>query len=155
VPAVDKVSFRIAFTASSAFRNKLQRAQELLRHKHPDAGLEAILEEALDHLIKARDLTQKRSKISHNASSNPRYIPAEVKREVLARDEGQCTFPGSDGHRCTASAGLEFEHRQPFARGGSSTDPNNIELLCRDHNAFRARQEFAKSRQYYRKGKGM
>ena len=30
-------------------------------------------------------------------STNPRHVPAEVKRAVWARDGGQCTFVGENG----------------------------------------------------------
>ena len=144
VPAPE-LSFRIAFTASSDFRQKLQKARGLLKHKHPNGNLEAVLEEALDHLLKSRDLTQKKSRQVATPTS-PRHVPASVKRPVVNRDGGRCTFTGADGHRCGETGGLEFEHRVPFARGGSSVDRENIELLCRNHNAWRARQEFSKAR---------
>ena len=140
-----KVSFRIAFTASSDFHQKLQKARDMLKHKHPGGSLEAVLEAALDHLIKSRDLSQKKSR-QVGAPTNPRHIPASVKRHVVGRDGGRCTFTSADGHRCCETGGLEFEHRVPFAYGGSSVDRENIELLCRSHNALRARQEFSKAR---------
>ena len=147
--AVDpELSFRIAFSASSDFHQKLRKARDLLKHKHPDGNLEAVLEEALDHLIKSRDFLQKKSREVVGRSTNPRYIPASVKRHVVVRDGGRCTFTGADGHRCHETGGLEFEHKIPFARGGRSGDRENIELLCRNHNAWRARQEFAKARRF-------
>ena len=79
VTQAPEVSFGIAFTASAAFHQKLQKARDLLKHKHPHGNLEAVLE-------------------------------------------------------------------APFAYGGSSVDRENIELLCRNHNALRARQEFSKAR---------
>ena len=153
-----EVSFRIAFTASSDFRQKLEKARDLLKHRHPNGNLEAVLEAALDHLLKARDLSQKKSRQVASlvavarkralglAPTNPRQIPASVRRDVVARDGGRCAFTSADGHRCHETGGLEFEHRVPFAYGGSSVDRENIELLCRSHNALRARQEFSKAR---------
>ena len=147
VAPAPELSFRIAFTASSDFHQKLQKARDLLRHKHPKGNLEDVLEEALDHLLKSRDLVQKKSRQVAPPSSL-RHIPASVKRHVVDRDGDRCTFTGADGHRCRETGGLEFEHRVPFARGGSSVDRENIELLCRNHNAWRARQEFPKARQF-------
>ena len=59
-PQGPEVSFRITFSASSDFHKKLQKVRDLLKHKHPNGNLEAVLEEALDHLLKARDLSQKK-----------------------------------------------------------------------------------------------
>ena len=148
-----EVSFRIAFTASSAFRDKFQKARDLLKHKKPNGSIEAVLEEALDCLLKSRDLDQKKPRKAAVSVTSPRYIPTTVKRHVIARDSGQCTFTSTDGRRCDQKAGLEFEHRVPFAHGGSSADYQNIELLCRSHNAWRARQIFSKSRQLSGPGK--
>ena len=66
----------------------------------------------------------------------PRGIPAEVRREVWARDHGRCAFVGVSG-RCTETGMLEFHHRVPFADGGGAT-PANIELRCRGHNQHEA-----------------
>ena len=160
VASAPELSFRIAFTASSDFHNKLQKARNLLKHKCPSGNLEAVLEEALDHLLKARDLSQKKSRqvvapvaVARKrdlglAPTNPRHIPAAVKRHVVGRDGGRCTFTSADGHRCREEGMLEFEHKVPFARGGSSVESENIELLCRNHNAWRARLEFSKARQF-------
>ena len=141
-----ELSFRIAFTASTDFHQKLEKARNLLKNKHPSGTLEAVLEEALDHLLKSRDFSQKKSRQAV-APTNPRHIPASVKRRVMDRDGGRCAFTGADGHRCHEAGGLEFEHKTPFALGGSSVDSENIELLCRNHNAWRARQNFSKARQ--------
>ena len=147
-PLSPEMSYRIAFSASTDFRKKLEKARDLLKHKHPDGNLEAVLEAALDHLLKSRDLVQRKSRKVCTPPANPRYIPSSVKRHVMARDGGRCTFTSAEGHRCRETGGLEFEHKVPFARGGSSTDGENIEILCRNHNAWRARQNFEKSRQF-------
>lgn len=61
-------------------------------------------------------------------SPNPgRVIPASIKREVWKRDGGRCAQCGSDKN-------LHFDHIIPWSRGGSSTDVQNIQLLCATHN---------------------
>jgi hypothetical protein len=59
---------------------------------------------------------------------NPgRMIPTSVKREVWKRDGGRCA-------QCSASVNLHFDHIIPWSRGGSSTQVENIQLLCAAHN---------------------
>lgn len=69
-----------------------------------------------------------------------RYIPAKVRRGVFLRDRGRCTFVASDGTRCSAR-GLEYHHRQAFARGGLHS-LDNITLHCAAHNRLAADHDF-------------
>ena len=63
-----------------------------------------------------------------------RHVPAAIKREVWARDGGQCAFRGAEG-RCTETGFLEFHHLVPYADGGE-TVASNLELRCRAHNQY-------------------
>ena len=50
--------YRVQFTASAATHDKLRRAQELLRHRIPGGDLGAVIDQALDLLV--RDLEKKK-----------------------------------------------------------------------------------------------
>ena len=76
-----------------------------------------------------------------NAKS--RHIPHAVRRQVLARDGGQCTFVSAEGRRCEQRGQLELHHEQPFARAGEAS-ASNIRLLCRAHNALLAERDFGR-----------
>ena len=56
-----------------------------------------------------------------------RIIPTLVKLEVWKRDGGKCA-------KCGATADLHFDHIIPWSKGGSSSTPDNIQLLCGKHN---------------------
>ncbi len=56
-----------------------------------------------------------------------RIIPSEVKIAVWKRDRGKCV-------KCGSKEDLHFDHIIPYSLGGSSTDENNIQLLCGRHN---------------------
>jgi len=75
------------------------------------------------------------------AEERARYVPVPVRRDAYSRDRGRCAFVSADGRRCNARAFLEFDHRKPFARFGTS-DARNIRLLCRAHNLLHARNCF-------------
>ncbi|MFI5349197.1 MAG: HNH endonuclease [Elusimicrobiota bacterium] len=64
------------------------------------------------------------------------------KDRVWKRDCGCCAFTSLSGRRCTRREMLVYDHILPWARGGSSDDLENIRLLCRAHNLFRARRAF-------------
>lgn len=60
-------------------------------------------------------------------ASPGRLIPTEVKIAVMKRDRGKCV-------ECGSETDLHFDHTLPFSRGGSSTNLENIQLLCQRHN---------------------
>lgn len=68
-----------------------------------------------------------RSKIINNAQKKLRRIPDSVKKFVYERDSGKCII-------CESKQELNFDHILPFAKGGTSTDPDNIQLLCQTCN---------------------
>ncbi len=57
----------------------------------------------------------------------PRKIPNRVAHEVWLRDNGRCVI-------CGSTEDLHLDHIIPYSKGGSSTDPKNIQLLCGKHN---------------------
>ena len=145
----ERVVFK--FTGSAALRKKLERAKQLLRHKHPHGRLEDIIDEALEALLKKKDPERRIArKKKHGplqrarASSSTRKIPQHIKDMVWRRDCGRCTYVSPAGKRCEERGGLEFEHIQPWAMGGRSDSCENICLLCRPHNQLTARKIFGK-----------
>ena len=75
-----------------------------------------------------------------------RVVPQKVRDEVWERDGGRCTFVScKTGRRCNSMHGLEIDHIQPFARGGTSS-AKNLRLLCRQHNQLAAIQVFGKDK---------
>jgi hypothetical protein len=144
--------FKIQFTASGALREKLQEAQALLRHQLPDGDLAEIFDRALTLLLqdtKRRKFAQtsrpsrregaaKRDADDRRAS---RYIPAGIKRAVVARDQGRCAYVSRAGRRCNSPDQLEFHHRRAWARLKRHS-LGGIELRCRAHNHHAAVQDF-------------
>ncbi|HET6340290.1 MAG TPA: HNH endonuclease [Polyangiales bacterium] len=78
-----------------------------------------------------------------DASKSGRYIPSALRREVYARDGGQCSFVSKNGTRCGSRRDLEFHHVVPFARGGAMTR-DNLSLICRPHNALFAERDYGR-----------
>lgn len=74
---------------------------------------------------------------------NSRYIPQALRIALWKEANGRCTFISPEtGSRCESTFGLEIEHCQPHAFGGSSTDLKNLRLLCRKHNQWQAIQSY-------------
>ena len=146
--------YLLRVTLSVEAHANLRRAQDLMRHTIPSGDAAAVLERALellvDRLEQAKAAKARRPRTSTSTARTApapgddatasRYIPAPVRREVWARDQGRCAFVGPCG-RCTETGRLEYHHLLPFARGGPAS-VSNIALRCRAHHRFESEAIF-------------
>jgi hypothetical protein len=139
--------YRMHLTISRDAHDKLRRVQDLLRHKIPNGDLGAIFDKAISLLLqetlKGKAAATERARSMSATSTHARRIPAAVRRAVWQRDDGRCAFKGTLG-RCNETRFVEYHHVIPFAVGGE-TSVDNVELRCRAHNAYEAREFFADS----------
>jgi hypothetical protein len=143
--------FHFQFVVPKSTHDKLRHAQGLLSHAVPTGDLAQVIDRALDALISqlevrklgvsTRDLRREGAWSEGGAPS--RYIPAAVRRAAWERDGGRCTFVSITGGRCRCRQFLEFDHVEPFARGGKAT-VGNIRLRCRAHNQYEAERVFGR-----------
>jgi hypothetical protein len=135
--------FALQLTISLETRDKLARAQALLRHRNPSGDLADVLDRALEALLsrlekeKLGATSRPRARRARTAESDPRYVPPAVKRAVYARDGEQCTFTSEAGERCTERGFLELDHVTPVAHGGRPT-VDGTRVLCHAHNKYEA-----------------
>ena len=86
------------------------------------------VKELLSSLLSQRfDVVKTHHNENNEIQDDNRIIPGHVQIEVYKRDKGQCVKCGSKDH-------LHLDHIYPFAKGGTSKDSKNIQLLCRRHN---------------------
>ena len=139
--------YKLQLTASSALREKLERATELMRHRNPSGDMAAVIERALDLLI-ANLEKEKLGKTTRPAKrqrpARHDRIPRATRRAVFARDGEQCTFRDASDHRCMSRSFLEIDHVHPRALGGSS-EIGNLRVLCRHHNQLLAERSFGRT----------
>jgi hypothetical protein len=146
--------YKVQFTASAELRDKLELLQSLMHHDLATVVDAAVTEKLARLESKRFGLTKAPRKTLDETDTSPcsRYLPAAVRRIVRTRDGEQCTFVPQSGGRCPERRGLEFHHRNPYGRGGAH-DPQNVCLMCRQHNAHLAELEYGKKRveQYRRR----
>jgi 5-methylcytosine-specific restriction endonuclease McrA len=142
--------YRVQFTASAPFRDKLERLAAPMRSSVPDGDLSAILEQAVTEKLErveakrfAKTNAPRRGLSGSDSSPSTRHLPAAVRRAVYERDEGRCRYVDQQGRRCTARDGLEFHHRRPFGYGGEHSLAN-IALACKCHNRFLAEIDYGR-----------
>jgi hypothetical protein len=147
---------RVGFDAPTVVGQLLERMRQLLRHKYPEGRLEDLVREALEDYLDRKDPQRKLELKAAKAAcvAEPpaagmaerpparflrtwaagRYIPAKVKSDVWARDDGRCAWRDKNGTVCGSKDWIEYDHVTPFAKGGRSDDPRNLRLVCRQHN---------------------
>jgi hypothetical protein len=87
----------------------------------------------------AKNQPREKTKISNNNRS--RYLSPATKDKVFTRDGGKCTYVSKNGRRCNSTWGLQIDHIEPHARGGSN-GASNLRLLCGRHNRIEAERVF-------------
>jgi hypothetical protein len=146
--------YEIRFTASAQTREKLHLAQDLLRHAIPTGDLAEVIDRALTALL--ADLARKkfaateRPRASGGTAPGSRDIAAKVRRAVWLRDGGACAFVSKSGRHCSERTFVEFHHIDPHGVGGEATT-ENIQLLCRAHNAYEGELFYGRGRQIGRR----
>ena len=98
-------------------------------HKQKLQSMKQQNQQLLKSLKKTHEQTIKLLMKRTKPSKHSRYIPQDVKIQVVIRDNGMCQSPG-----CFATSNLHFDHIYPYSKGGRSDDVNNIQLLCSKHN---------------------
>jgi hypothetical protein len=134
---------RLSFLANESVRHDLDRSRRLLKRRCPSGSLEDVVAYLLRDFLRRCDPSLRAAAAERPPRERQtRGIPQWVKDRVWKRDGGCCTYASLSGRRCTRREMLEYDHILPWARGGSSDDPENIRLLCRAHNLFLARRIF-------------
>jgi 5-methylcytosine-specific restriction endonuclease McrA len=143
VEPLSEESFFLQATIRRATHENMVYCQDQLGHRVARSDVPELLDRAF--LALRRELDKARLGAGRprrgRGSSDPRYIPLEVKWAVWGRDGGRCTFVGENGQRCPACSDLDFDHIIPVARGGKSTE-DNVRLLCAAHNQLEAERTF-------------
>jgi hypothetical protein len=134
---------KLSFFADAELLRGLDRARRLLKGRCPSGRLDEVLSLIVRAFLRARDPAARRASAERPARERQtRRVPRWVKDRVWKRDGARCGYVSESGRRCEATDRLEYDHIRPWARGGSSDDPDNIRLLCRAHNMFAARRTF-------------
>jgi 5-methylcytosine-specific restriction endonuclease McrA len=123
-------------------RDRLRYLQALLSHAIPSGDPSDVLDRAFDLLtehVEKRRFGTGNGLRRRRTAGRTRYIPANVRHAVWNRDQGRCTFVGTNGHRCHSESFLEFDHVDPRRREDSVP---GLRLRCRAHNQYEAERVF-------------
>ncbi|MBS2014470.1 MAG: hypothetical protein JST00_16410 [Deltaproteobacteria bacterium] len=137
---------RVQLTVSTQLREKIERAQDLMRHRNPKGDLEALFEEAVSLLLQKLEKERLGKTLRPLKKSRPAksgHVSRATRRAVFERDGERCTYVSRDGERCPATAMLEIHHKVAKALNGNE-DIDNLCVRCRLHNLMEAELDFGK-----------
>jgi hypothetical protein len=145
--------FEIRFAGDDELMELINFMRSHLSHRFPKgSSFLEIFKYAMNYVKDREDLSLRKESTRKTATrTDSRYIPTRIKQQVWKRDNGRCTFVGSNNKRCDSDYLIQYDHHPiPYARGGSST-VDNLRLLCAKHNRHSAKKmygEAAIKRQY-------
>ncbi|HEY8231499.1 MAG TPA: HNH endonuclease [Vicinamibacteria bacterium] len=148
VEPLSPARYRVQFTASAELHAKLERLAALMRSEVPDGDMGAIIDRAVTEKLErlearrfAASAAPRKALSDTHTSIDSRHIPAAVRRAVRSRDGDRCRFVDEQARRCSERHRLEFHHRRPYGMGGDHS-PENISLLCPQHNRYLAERDY-------------
>ncbi len=129
---------------SSVLESRISEFKALASHRLNAGTDEEILALMLELSLKQldRERTGKREATTTAAPANrcvknSRYIPVAIKQLVWKRAQHKCEYISLETRiRCATAHYLQIEHIKPHSHGGSSTDHENLKLLCGAHNRY-------------------
>ena len=156
--AITENQIEIKFIANQKLLDKLNRFKEIDAHVKQAPNYAELFERLVDLALKQKDPEVKATRLEKRQKSKPvdpasvfsaqkkpiisRFIPADLKRAVLARDHGQCTYRSpTTGKICGSRYQIEIDHVLPVAKNGES-NLENLRCLCRQHNLHEATRIF-------------
>ncbi len=155
--------YNFRFSAERRFREKLERLGEVLGIHDPEKRMAEVFEIALDLALEKKDpkkkLERRRKRERAGSESRPAEVPENggagerknsrrppdsVRQCALERAGYQCEYRGPGGVRCTQRTGLEIDHIEPYAKGGSTSE-RNLRVLCKSHKLLVAAREYGEA----------
>jgi hypothetical protein len=119
---ISKDKTRVAITLSDKTLEKCEELQSLI-------GKKISYNDLIDYMVEVaiKDIEKKKFKVLSLTKVSP--SPVEVKRNISNSVKGEVYLRDKKCVKCGSSHNLNFDHRVPFAFGGTS-DAKNIRLLC-------------------------
>ncbi|MCZ6787679.1 MAG: hypothetical protein O7E54_11015 [Planctomycetota bacterium] len=119
---------------TSSGRENFERARKLACRKENKLLSEGETVEVLsDHYLDSFDperKTPRARRMADTVGRSGRHVPAEVKREVVARQGDRCAVPGCD-HEIFMNLAHNVSHRL-----GGNREAWNLYHICREHNTL-------------------
>ena len=144
-PPVAEPRYSFSFEVSQEVMDLYTEVRATIGHAKP----EEVFEKALKHFIAQKKQVPRvlSAKVivkqDRQVAPKSRAVALNTRRAVLERDNYQCSYCAADGTQCRERVGLEIDHIQPYALGGTH-EMENLRVLCKAHNGVYAEQVFGR-----------
>jgi hypothetical protein len=140
---------RLSLTVDQETLDLIEQFKAISAHQNPSATMAQTLKIALKTAISRKDPVQaanangasKKSSTSDVGSKvvkRSRYLSIRLKQQVWQKNAGRCAYIDIlTARRCESRYKLEVDHQIAFTKGGD-TVLENLQLLCRNHNAAKS-----------------
>jgi hypothetical protein len=149
---------RVEMIVDREYIELVERSREVHEHLFPDGNVVNLIKRALREDLKRNDPILRRERRAKKKPrpakkhSGPvteqvsltRHIPRGISDDSGIASDDHCAFIGDSGVHCIKRGGLQADHCENWAWGGSSKDPRNVQKFCRHHNQWKARRDFKK-----------
>lgn len=142
VQHIEETRFTFTAEVDAEFMELLKEAKDIVGFA---PSVEVIKRSLKEFVAKRKTEPRKVKVIESKLNVRNRYVPKSIKYAVRQRDRHQCTFVSHDGRRCSETCGLELDHIEPFAFGGTN-EASNLRLLCPAHNQLFAEKAFGREK---------
>ncbi len=138
---IDQNQIRLQMNLSNETAEQIQRAKEVLSHKFPNASDADIIAYAIEFMLQKIDPLK--APVKSTSAAEVKSKP-QIRLSIIRKANSKCTFKDPvTGRVCGSSHQIEIDHIRPKALGGSDT-PDNLRVLCRQHNLLMAEKSFGK-----------
>ena len=157
---IDETHTEIKLLLGAELKSKIDQLHNLLSHQNPEKSYIKLFDRLVTQELEKeqkRHSTQIKHKptnsaaeplplttdksIMNNTNSTDNntkhgrvHLSAKIRKQVWTRAKIQCQYA-----ECGSTYQLQVDHKVPVALGGSN-QIENLTLLCRTHNLFRARE---------------
>ncbi len=123
-------------------RQERRAGQEKMNEKEQKGSLQKAPEKTPGHEDSLLQPAEVQSKVHPPLETQSRHCSAQTERTIWVRAQSRCEHVDEKtGHRCDETRRLQLDHVIPYAISSDSSE-KNIELVCTQHNLYRAAQWF-------------
>ena len=126
----------IRLIVDAELKRDLDRMLELLSHVNPNSSYAEVVARATREWLRKNDPTKSKLTSAPKSSADARAANGKIRKIILKREDGQCTYTDpATGRRCASRRFTQVDHIHAWSNGGQTVE-ENLRTLCGAHNRY-------------------